>query len=147
MVRSLMLMVILLAVATVAEAQYVRSRGGILMPTSPMVSELSDFQNEFCAPNRIESQITHVCFGRLKVQGALSTRGLVFVGADGRRLLYLEQNPASVELRVLAFEVFGPVGQLSRAEVGQVELSIDARGEVSAVEAWIPAMGRVSTAH
>lgn len=104
-------------------------------------SELSRYQNEWCAPNQItQVQLvaiapTQVCYGTTSFL-AQTARAIVLTFQDGRHEFFVEGDFQSVDLMNLEFSVVGPVnksGGLIKG-VGKVRLQVDGNGEVSAVQ-------------
>lgn len=107
-------------------------------------SELSRYQNEWCASNQLaQAQLqavapAQVCYGTTSFL-AQTTRAIVFIYQDGRRELYVEGDFQSVDLMNLQFSIVGPVN-ISKGlvkGVGQVRLLVDQNGEVMAVQGQI----------
>ena len=130
------------------------TKGGIILPGP--TAQISEYQNEWCAPavaiQTPASNIKSVCFGRsifnVQIGNELHARAIVLVDKANIKYLYLETEPPAVELRKLAFEVFGPLSAGSSGdaietfkEIGRVKLSINSRGEVNGVEISTPRFG------
>lgn len=101
----------------------------IIRPNPDDYSSIQNFRAEWCAPA--------LCYGR--VDSNLGNVRSLLVRASSS--LYVEAEPAPVELLKPRFAVVGPVNKNSGAEIGTATLSFDQNGEVEAAEISTPSLG------
>lgn len=119
--------------------------GKILLPGENELAEVGEFKPEVCSENKSEaSLIKKFCFGRAEVQER-SVRSLLFIGSTGMNALYIELDPAPIEMLKPVFDIVGPVLKAGAeghpAEIGQASVWIDRKGEIVEVKASTPRLG------
>lgn len=110
------------------------------------LTEVGAYSNEWCTENKSEkSEIEIVCVGRAQVHER-SVRAVAVIDHSKEKSLFIELDPAPVEMLKPQFAVVGPVVRRGTSstrapEIGEVDLQFDRQGESISVRIWTPSLG------
>lgn len=128
--------------------------------TLPDLSELSQFEAEWCAPNSApgdrQIQIAEACYGHVRFWDSVSVRALEFRATNGQKFVYVDADFRGIELLRLEITLLGPIhvsGHTNSTdsnpilptviEFGQASFEIDKNGEVIAFKSFTIQMNEV----
>lgn len=134
----------------------------IIQPNPIDFSDIQSFHQEWCAPNQAsDSQVSQVCFGETSFRNERTVRAVLLVvdanpnqhlnrapAQKPQKFLYVESEWPGVDLLALDVEIVGPVHDFNSpkipfSEIGELQMSIDSKGEVDAVQGSTPHLGHL----